>query len=89
MKKVSSLKLKSGGSNDSRMVGNTFSMGGRLMQYEVRTMPDGVYVVVADGKTVTQHNSYTDAQRVSDHMNKLAEYKKEQSLLYSTELKSE
>jgi len=71
------------------MVGNTFSMGGRLMQYEVRTMPDGVYVVVADGKTVTQHNSYADAQRVSDHMNKLAEHKKEQSLLYSTELKSE
>ncbi len=52
-------------------------------------MPDGVYVVVADGKTVTQHNSYADAQRVSDHMNKLADYKKEQSLLYSTELKSE
>jgi len=48
------------------------------MLYEVRTMPDGVYVVVADGKPVTQHNSYTDAQRVSDHMNKLAEYKKEQ-----------
>ena len=48
------------------------------MQYEVRTMPDGVYVVVTDGKTVTQHNSYADAQRVSDHMNKLAEYKKEQ-----------
>ena len=36
------------------------------MQYEVRTMPDGVYVVVAEGKTVTQHNSYTDAQRASD-----------------------
>ncbi len=89
MKKVNLLQLKSGGSHDSRMVGNTFSMGGRLMQYEVRTMPDGVYVVVADGKTVTQHNSYADAQRVSDHMNKLADYKKEQSLLYSTELKSE
>lgn len=63
--------------------------GGNNMLYEVRTMPDGVYVVVADGKTVTQHNSYADAQRVSDHMNKLAEYKKEQSLLYSTEMKSE
>ena len=60
-----------------------------MTSYEVRTMPDGVYVVVADGKTVTQHNSYADAQRVSDHMNKLADYKKEQSLLYSTELKSE
>jgi thioredoxin-like negative regulator of GroEL len=59
------------------------------MQYEVRTMPDGVYVVVADGKTVTQHNSYTDAQRVSDHMNRLAEHKQKQSLLYSTELESE
>ena len=63
--------------------------GGNNMLYEVRTMPDGVYVVVADGKTVTQHNSFADAQRVSDHMNKLAEYKKEQSLLYSTELKAE
>ena len=60
------------------------------MQYEVRTMPDGVYIVVdSEGKKVTQHYTFDDAKRVSAHMNKLAEYKKEQSLLYSTELKSE
>ncbi len=59
------------------------------MQYEVRTMPDGLYVVVADGKPVTHHNSYTDAQRVSDHMNRLEEHKQKQSLLYSTKMKSE
>ena len=64
--------------------------GVKIMQYEVRTMPDGLYIVVdAEGKKVTQHYTFDDAQRVSDHMNKLAEYKKEQSLLYSTELKSE
>lgn len=59
------------------------------MQYEVRTMPDGLYVVVADGKTVTQHNSYADAQRVSDHMNRLMEHKQKDTLYNSVELKSE
>ena len=59
------------------------------MQYEVRTMPDGVYVVVAEGKTVTQHNSYADAQRVSDHMNRLMEHKQKDTLYNSIELKSE
>ena len=59
------------------------------MQYEVRTMPDGLYVVVADGKPVTHHNSYTDAQRVSDHMNRLMEHKQKDTLYNSTELKSE
>ena len=59
------------------------------MQYEVRTMPDGVYVVVGDGKPVTTHSSHLDAQRVSDHMNRLEEHKQKQSLLYSTEMKSE
>jgi len=53
-------------------------------------MPDGVYIVVdAEGKKVTQHYTFDDAKRVSAHMNKLADYKKEQSLLYSTEMKSE
>lgn len=59
------------------------------MQYEVRTMPDGLYVVVADGKPVTHHNSYADAQRVSDHMNRLMEHKQKETLYNSTELKSE
>jgi len=63
--------------------------GEKNMQYEVRTMPDGVYVVVGDGKPVTTHSSHLDAQRVSDHMNRLEEHKQKQSLLYSTELESE
>tara|TARA_R100000329_G_C7513454_1_gene180894 strand:+ start:117 stop:338 length:222 start_codon:yes stop_codon:yes gene_type:complete len=36
----------------------------------VRTMPDGIYIVVANGKRITQHYSYADAKRVSDHYNK-------------------
>lgn len=39
-------------------------------KYQVRTMPDGIYIVVAEGKTITQHNSYADAKRISDHYNK-------------------
>lgn len=52
-------------------------------------MPDGVYVVVADGKPVTQHSSFLDAKRVSDHMQRLEEHKQKESLLYTTEMKSE
>lgn len=60
-----------------------------MQNYEVRTMPDGVYVVVADGKPITQHSSFLDAKRVSDHMQRLEEHKQKESLLYTTEMKSE
>ena len=60
------------------------------MQYEVRTMPDGVYIVVdAEGKKVTQHYTFDDAKRVSDHMNRKLEHEQNKSLLYSSKLKSE
>jgi hypothetical protein len=64
--------------------------GVKIMQYEVRTMPDGLYIVVdAEGKKVTQHYTFDDAQRVSDHMNRKLEHEQNKSLLYSSKLKSE
>ena len=61
-----------------------------LKMYEVRTMPDGLYIVVdAEGKKVTQHYTFDDAQRVSDHMNRKLEHEQNKSLLYSSKLKSE
>jgi len=61
-----------------------------MRSYEVRTMPDGLYIVVdAEGKKVTQHYTFDDAQRVSDHMNRKVEHEQNKSLLYSSKLKSE
>ena len=60
------------------------------MHYEVRTMPDGLYIVVdAEGKKVTQHYTFDDAKGVSDHMNRKLEHEQNKSLLYSSKLKSE
>ena len=61
-----------------------------MKSYEVRTMPDRLYIVLdAEGKKVTQHYTFDDAQRVSDHMNRKLEHEQNKSLLYSSKLKSE
>jgi|TARA_R100000081_G_scaffold87718_1_gene58463 hypothetical protein len=61
-----------------------------MKSYEVRTMPDGLYIVVdAEGKKVTQHYTYDDAKGVSDHMNRKLEHEQNKSLLYSGKLKSD